>query len=168
MALTATSIFKAIYGLFSALDSTDESVLKGTIWRKQVPLNVTDGGTAGTAQGETFMWRNDTGVDVRVISGHAVAPIAVTANATNFATFNVSRRTSAGASAVTVAEFATDTVTDDDMVAFAPKAMTLTDANVIVPSGSVLTGKVTKGGTGVAIASATAQARIVLTVEPAI
>lgn len=168
MALSANSIFKAIYGLFSGVDSTDETTLKKLLWRKQVALNVTDGGTAGTAAGETLVWYNDTGVDVAVRSALAISGISVTANATNYATFDLSKRDGAGGSATSIATFATDTVTTDDMVAFVPKTMTLTDSAVVVPSGGVLTAKVTKAGTGVAIGSATVQARIVATIEPVI
>jgi hypothetical protein len=166
--LTARGIYKALCALFSSLDSTDETLVKKMLWRKKVKLEVTDGGTAGTAQGETFMWYNDTGVDVTVKESRAIAPVAVTAHGTNYATFTLSKRDTAGANAATVAEFATDTVTTDDMTAFLPKSMTLTSANVTVPSGYVLTGKVAKAGTGVAIGSATAQACIEVIIEPAL
>jgi hypothetical protein len=166
--LSTTKIIKAIFGLFSSLDSTDEDLLKTTLWRQKVSIPVTDGGTAGTAQTETVMWRNNTGADVRVVSAHLLAPIAITAHGSNYATFTISRRTSAGASAATVADFATDTVATDDVTAFAPKALTNTVANVIVADGYVLTAKVTKTGTGVAIAAATSQAVLEVVLEPVV
>lgn len=158
--LTATRLVNAILGLFSSLDSTDETFLKKQLVRKAVHAHVTDGGTAATAQTETFVWQNNTGGDVKIIQANAIAPVAVTAHGTNYATFNLFKRTSAGASQATIASFATDTVTTDDMVALSPKAMTLTAANVIVPDGYVVTVSVTKAAMGVAIAAATSQARI--------
>lgn len=166
--LTGSSIFKAIVGLFSALDSTDQTTLKKQLWRKTARCSVTDGGTAGTAQTETFVWQNNTGGDVVVTACNVVTPVAVTAHGTTYATFLLYKRTSAGASQATIGSFATDTVTTDDMTAFAPKALTLTAANVIVPDGYVLTCAVTKASTGVAIASATAQAVIEVTYEPVV
>lgn len=165
--LTGAKLFGALRGLFSALDSTDDDFIKSTMFRKKVSLVINDAATAGTAHTETFMWRNDTGIDMRVVSAYAVAPIAVTANGTSYATFLVASRTAAGASAANVATFATDTTTTDDMVALAPKAMTLTAANVIVPAGYVLTGAVTKTSSGVALTAATSQALIEVLLEPA-
>ena len=80
----------------------------------------------------------------------------------------MSKRDSAGANQATIYSHALDVATTNDMVAFAPKAMTVTVANVIVPAGSVLTGRVTKSGTGIVIASATAQASIEVTLEKVI
>lgn len=164
--LTQSRIFNALVGLFSATDATDQDLIKTSMWRKQIKARVHDAATAGTAYTETFAWRNDTGGSVKVISGYAVTPIAVTAHGTNYATFLAYQRTSAGASQATIATFATDTVTTDDMVAHAPKAMTLTDANVVVPAGSVITVAVTKAASGVALTAATSDAYIVLVVEP--
>ena len=164
--LTAQRIKDGLLNLLGRLDSTDELLLSKQLMRKTVSAHVTDGGTAGTAQTETFAWQNNTGGNVRVISANAIAPIAVTANGSNYASFLLYKRTSAGASQATIATFATDTVTTDDMVAFAPKAMTLTVANVVVPDGYVVTVAVTKTGTGVALAAATSQARIEFVVEP--
>lgn len=164
--LTQSRIFNALASLFSSLDSTDVDLVKTSLWRRQIKAQITDAATAGTAYTETFCWRNDTGGSVKVVSAHAVAPIAVTAHGTNYATFLAYQRTSAGATQATIATFATDTVTTDDMVAHAPKAMTLTDANVIVPSGSVITVAVTKAASGVALTAATSHAHIILVVEP--
>lgn len=162
--LTATRILNAIKGLFVSLDSTDDALLKKMLWRRQVRCPVTDGGTAGTAQGEVAFWYNDTGVDVKVVNAYAVTPVGVTANATTYATFELTKRV-AGA-ATSIGTFATDTVTTDDMTAYVEKSLTLTDANVLVPAGAWLAAKVTKASTGVAIASSTAQASIVAIIEP--
>jgi hypothetical protein len=147
--LSASRIFNALAGLFSSTDSTDEALLKTALWRKTIHCHVTDGGTAGTAQTETVVWRNDTGATVKVVSAHVIAPVAVTANATNYATFLVYKRSSAGASQATIGTFATDTVT-----------------NVEVAAGAVITCAVTKTAAGVAIAAATSQARVQIVVEP--
>lgn len=164
--LTHVRILNALEGLVSGLDAADETLLKQALWRKQVKSDVTDGGTAGTAATERTLWINDTGGDVRVVAAYAVAPVAVTANATTFATFLLYRRTAAGGSQTTVGSYATNVVTTNDMVAHAEKEFSLTAANVVVPSGAKLTCAVTKASTGVAIASSTAPAQIVVIVEP--
>lgn len=164
--LNQNRIVNAFMSLFSATDATDQDLVKTTLVRKQIKARVHDAATAGTAWTETFVWRNDTGGSVKVVSAHAVTPIAVTANGSNYASFLAYQRTSAGASQATIATFATDTVATDDMVAHAPKEMTLTNANVVVPAGGVITAAVTKTGTGVALTAATSEASIILVVEP--
>ena len=164
--LTASSIFNALIGLFSALDSTDVALLKKTLWRKVVKIDCHDSATAGTAFTKSHLWYNDTGASARVTLARATAPIAVTANATNYATFLVTKLDSAGANGATVATFATDTVTTDDMTAFVAKTMTLTDANVIVPAGYYLVGEITKTASGVALTAATSRATIELEIVP--
>lgn len=164
--LSATSILNAIYGLFSALDDTDKTLLRKELYVKKVSVDCHDSATAGTAFTKSPIWYNDTGASARVVAARAIAPVAVTANATNFATFLVSRLDSAGGNAATVATFATDTVTDDNMVANVAKDMTLTAANVIVPAGSYLVGEITKTASGVAVTAATSRARIELEIVP--
>jgi hypothetical protein len=163
--LTPRRIFNAIYGLFSGLDSTDETTLKKFLWTKTVEIEIHDSATAGTAFTLSPLWYNDTGFDVVVKAARATAPIAVTAHAADFATFLAAKIDAAGANAVNVATFATDTVTTDNMVANVPKTMTLTAANVIVPAGFSLTANVTKTGNGVAITAATSRAKISLDLE---
>lgn len=166
--LSASRIFKGIYGLFSGLDATDETLLKNTMWRETVTGSFTDGGTAGTAQTATAFWVNNTGVPVRAVLVQAVTPVAVTGHAANYATITVAHRTSAGASATTIATFATDTPTTDDFVAFAPKSLPITAGNDIIPVGGVLTLAVAKASSGVAMAAATSQAYVAVQVEPAL
>lgn len=167
--LSATRILNAIYGLFSQLDSTDQSTLKGILWQKTPVAYVTDGGTAGTAQTETAFWVNNTGSTVRVTGIKFVVPVAVTSNDTTYATFTVKYRTSAGASAVTVGSQTTKTSGgggSGDLTAFASNAIAITAGNEIVPVGGVLTVAVAKASTGVAIAAATSQAYVEVIVEP--
>ena len=164
--LSASSILNAIVGLFSALDSTDSTLLRKTLWRKVVSVDCHDSATAGTAFTKSALWYNDTGANARVTLARATAPIAVTANATNFATFLVTKLDAAGANGATVATFATDTVTDDNMVAHVARTMTLTGANVIVPPGFYLVGEITKTASGVAVTAATSRARIELEITP--
>lgn len=164
--LNGNRIDNALGGLFSALDAADRLLVKKLFKQQKLKLDIHDSATAGTAFTKTFMWENETGVDVQVVAGAATAPIAVTANASTYASFIVSRLDAAGSNAAVVATFATDTVTTDDMVANVPKDMTLTPANVIIPAGGILVGEVTKASTGVAITAATSRASIVLTIEP--
>lgn len=166
--LNAERIKNALTALFTSLDATDVILLKKLMSRGQAVGYFTDGGTAGTAQTATAFWINDTGKPVKVTSLKFVTPIAVTADATNYGTVTVAHRTSAGASATTIASFATDTVTTDDLVAFAPKDLTssITAGNDIVPAGGVLTVALAKTAIGVAFAAATSQAYVSVEYEP--
>lgn len=166
--LTGPKVVAAIRGLLSSLDSTDDDLVKNLLVREKVEAHVTDGGTASTAQTETFMWRNDTGVDMYVVSARFCTPVAVTANDTNYATLTLAKRDSAGANSATVGSMTTQiTGGSGNVTAFLPVALSLTAANRVVPSGSVLTIAVAKASAGVALAAATSQVRVVVIVEPA-
>lgn len=163
--LIASKIFGGIRGLFSALDTTDETLLKDCIIREKVEAHITDGGTAGTAQTETFAWKNTTGTNQRVTGASICTPVAVTADAANKATVTVTKRDAAGINPAVVATLTTD-LAQGNLVAFLPAALTPTVANVIVPPNGVLTVLMSKAGTGVAMAAATAQARVEIGLEP--
>ena len=164
--LSGNRITQALRALFSSLDSTDQDLVTDAVLQQKVRLDCHDSATAGTAFTKSLIWRNDTGISYRVVDARASAPVAVTANATNYASFIVTKLDSAGGSAAVVATFATDTVTTDDMVANVGKSMTFTDANVIVPAGSILVGEITKTASGVAVTAATSRASIELVLEP--
>jgi hypothetical protein len=166
--LTAERIKNALTSLFSSTDSTDVDLMKKLLVRKTAVGYFTDGGTAGTAQTATAFFVNETGKPVKVTSAKFVTPIAVTANGSNYGTVTLAHRTSAGASATTIVSFATDTVTTDDLVAFAPKDITslITAANAVIPAGGVATVALAKTGTGVAFAAATSQAYVSFEYEP--
>jgi hypothetical protein len=114
----------------------------------KLEANIPAQGTAGTTQD----W-----VIGEVESGGTVAEVviipeaAVTANATNYRTFRVINKGSAGAGSTVVASFATDTVTTDDLVAFDEKSITLsgTAANLVLAENDVLVADETVAGTGV-------------------
>lgn len=164
--LVATKFFGALRGLFSALDVTDETLLKDTVTRRILQGHVTDGGTAGTAQTETPLWKNTTGTNQRVVSATVTAPIAVTGSDTTNATFTVTKRDSAGGTAVVVATYTTTATPANSMVAFADKPLVITVANVIVAPNEHLTVLMSKLSTGVAVGAATSQARIEVLIEP--
>jgi hypothetical protein len=92
----------------------------------------------------------------RVVAAYATAPVAVTANATNYATFTASKRAAATGTETAIGVFATDTVTTDDMVAFVPKTLTVTAADAVLAAGDTLCAKLTKAASGVATVAATA------------
>ena len=153
--LTASGIMGAIYGLFSGLDATDETLLKNLLYRRTVKGTVTDGGTAGTAQTETPLWKNTTGASVRVVGITVTAPIAVTGHATTNAVFTVTKRDSAGGTAAVVGTYTTTLAAPaNSLTAFLPATITLTAANVVVASNEVLTILMSKGSTGVAVGAA--------------
>lgn len=163
--LNANGIFGAIRGLFSALDTTDEALLRSILMFDQYTATVTDGGTAATAATETALWTNNTGTNQLVTGVTIATPIAVTGDNTNNATVTVTRRDSAGINPLVVATLTTNVATGN-FTAFLPKALTLTVANVVVPPGGILTVLVSKGGTGVAIGAATSQSRVQVQLQP--
>lgn len=163
--LTASKIIGAIKGLFSSLDATDTSLLTNMLLFDQLEAHVTDGGTAGTAQTETFVYQNTTGTNQQVTGITACSPVAITGDNTNNATFTVTKRDNAGINNVVVGTITTN-VAAGNWTAFLPKALALTAANVVVPNGSVLTVLVSKAGTGVAIGAATSQSRVQIQLIP--
>lgn len=163
--LNGSKIYKAIKGLFSALDSTDESLLKAIHYQHKVRVYVSDLATAGTAQTATPFYTNDTGGNMRVISCKLIVPIAVTANATTNMTATVAKVDAAGSNSATIASYTSD-VAGGSLTAFVPKALTLTAANVVVANGWTLNAAVSKGSTGVAFTAATSQAYIEVILEP--
>lgn len=77
---------------------------------------------------------------------------ALTANATNYRTFQLVNKGQDGTGTTVVATFATDTVTDDDLDAFDEKALTLSvveDATTVA-EGDVLAAVETVAASGVA------------------
>lgn len=163
--LNATRIFNAVKGLFSGLDSTDDDLLKyalGLRWKERV--YITDGGTAGTAQTATAFWTNDLGTNVRLISAKLVTPVTATAHASNTATVTVAKVDATGANAATVAAYTSD-IAGGTATAFVPKELTRTVGNVVVASGWTLHVAASKAATGVAIAAATSQAYVEVTLE---
>lgn len=163
--LSTTSIFKAIAGLFSSLDSTDETLLKNVILRNDAVGYFTDGGTAGTAQTETAFWVNDTGNPVKITSVKVVTPVTAATNGSNFATITVAYRLSDGSGATTIGTRATSSVS---LTAFTPAAVSITAGNDVVPAGGIVTVAMAKSGTGVAVAAATSQAYCKIQWEPVI
>lgn len=167
MALSVTNITNAIYGLFSKADATDETLIRNTITRRTVEARLFDAATAGTAMTETCFFKNLTGASIRITAAWVVAPVAVAADNTDYVTFTVAQRTSAGASSATVASADSRAASLNALVAFAPEALTLTAANIIVADGAVLTVAVAKAGSGKAITAATSDAYLIVQYEPA-
>ena len=157
---------KAIYGLFSGLDSTDETMLKNLLYRQVATCALFDAATAGTAMTVTPFFRNYTGGNLRVISAHVVVPVTVAVQETDYVTFNLAKYTSAGASAPAVAANTTNAAGFGAIAAFAPEALTLVAAAVVLADGGVLTAAVAKAGSGTAITAATSAAYMIVLLEP--
>lgn len=169
MSLTGLEIRDAFVDMFPASDATSVALVQGYYGQRHIGATFTDGGTAATAADEFVVYRNATGGNVRVVSAYVATPVAVTADASHYKTITLQKRDSAGANNATVAAATTQTAGaggTGDLTAFAPVALTLTAANVVVAAGGVLTIKAIKTGNGVAIASATAPARIEVILEP--
>lgn len=128
---------------------------------------VSDAATAGTAVTETAM---KIPVQGKVIGVSVTAPIAVTANDTNYATVTVAKRT-AGGSASTIAAKNTKTSGSSgsgSLTAFAPydfPAAAFTAANIQLAAGDALTLAIAKTGTGVALNAATSYFCVTVAVE---
>jgi hypothetical protein len=175
--LDGTMIKNGFANLFSVSNPADQARANHAVARRTIPIPLTDGGTAATGVAEQAVYANPMGLPtngvaglsngVKLVAASILAPVAVAANATNYVTFTVFYRTAAGGGQVTLATFATTAVS---LVAFAPQALTLAAYTVLLPAavlgqGDVLTVSAVKSGTGVAIASATAQAFLELIVE---
>lgn len=110
-----------------------------------------DDAMASTTTSETY-----TGVYVPVKSKlksvkYVATTGGITANATNYATITVSKRDSAAGNKTTVATFASDTVSTDDVTQGVAKDMTLSSANVVIDAGSVITFEIAKAASGVIV-----------------
>lgn len=160
--LTGDIITKAVRKFLSALDTTDDALVSNVLLRQKAEAYVTDGGTAATAQTETPIWFNHTGSNVNVVAIKVMVPIGITLNASNFATFNVTKRDAAGGTAVVVGTLATSATT---LTAFLGTVIPITAGTGIVVAGGSLTVGVAKSGTGVAIAAATSQVYIEILYE---
>lgn len=162
--LNGTRILNALYGLFSSLDAADQSLVKTShLGSLRIHADVTDGGTAGTAQTATTFFTNDTGGALVLETAALITPVAVTANGSNNLTITVDRVDAAGSNATTMATYTSD-VAGGSTVAGVPKALTpsATAGNVRVPAGWSIRVAVSKTGSGVAFAAATSQAYVQL------
>lgn len=163
--LDASQIIKQEQALHSSLDDTDRLLVRRSLGlRWKVRQQVTDGGTAGTAQTATPFYTNDEGCNVRVYLANILPPVTAAGNDATNAVFTVDKVDPTGANAATVATLTTN-VASGGLTAFVPKAITLTTANVQLPPGWTLRIAVAKTSTGVAIASATAQLNVEVTLE---
>lgn len=158
--LTGARIANALLGLLSGLDSTDRAYLKRILGlRQKVTGRFTDGGATATAVGTSNIWHNDTGLSVRVDLAEIILPVTVAPGATDNAAFTLSKVDADGANAATVATYTSD-VAGGTATASKPKAMTLvggTSTVCTIADGWTLRIAATKGGSGVPVASATAQ-----------
>jgi hypothetical protein len=132
----------------AAVDPINEVAKAHSLWLGFA--KAADDAMASTATAETY-----TGVLVPVKSRiKAINYIAttggVTADATNNAVITVSYRDSTGGNAVVLGTF-TSNVAGGNVTQGAPKAFTLTAANVIVAANGSLTYTITKGGSGVVV-----------------
>lgn len=165
--LTATRILNALGSLFSSLDSTDQAYVKGVIGARRVEkCRLFDAATAGTAMTTTTFWVNNFGVSFKVIAAYVVAPVVVAADNTDYVTFTFSKADADGSNAATVASGDTRAASLNGLAAGDSEALTLTDANVIIPDGYHLRAAVAKAGSGKAITAATSDAYLIVVLEP--
>lgn len=136
----------------AAVDPLGEVAKAHTMW---IPISkASDDAMASTTTSETY-----TGallpVKTRIKSVSYIATTGgITADATNNATVTVKWRDSAAANPVTVAAYTSD-VAGGSVTQGAPKAFTLTAANVVVAAGGSLTLTIAKGGSGVVVRAGT-------------
>lgn len=125
---------------------------------------VSDAATAGTAVTETAIAMPVAG---KVVSVAMTAPIAVTANNTNFATVAIAKRTAAG-SATAIASQTTAITGSGNLAAFVPYkflAAAFTAANQALAADDVLTLAISKTASGVALNAATSYFTVTVGVE---
>lgn len=165
--LNGTRIYEALQNFFSCLDDVDKELVANVYCRDRLPVSVTDGGTAGTAQTATPFFTNDMGTPLLVKSVQIMTPVSVTGNDATNAVITVDRVDATGANAVTIATLTTN-VASGGTTAFVPKAIPLsTVAGAIsIPAGFTLRVSVAKTSTGVAIAAATSQAYVQVQIQP--
>jgi len=106
-------------------------------------------GTANAAQSRMI---GEAPTDAKVVGVSIIPNAALTAHATDYRTFSVVNKGADGSGSTSIATFATDTVTTDDLVAFDEKALTLsaTAANLDVAEGDIIAAVETVAGSGVA------------------
>lgn len=99
----------------------------------------------------------------RIVAAYYVPDGAVTAHDSNNAILAVSKRPASGYGTAVVAASATTDTATGSMVAWTPYALALsgTAANTLFAAGDILTFKITKGGSGVAVK----EGRLVVEVE---
>lgn len=162
--MSLQDIKRALIGYVGSRPSGDNTDPKGFVEQFSqdvIVMRVTDGGTAGTAAAEAAAGYVPHISRVRSI--YLTTPVGVTADNTNNAVFTVGKRT-AGGSRTTIGTLTTN-VAQGNITALSPVALTLTAANVNLAVGDAITVELTKGASGVAIASATGQATISVVVE---
>jgi len=165
--MSDTSVYvAALEGEAASMNLVDFKTAVRLTVRRTYSIKVQDAATAGTAVTESVL--EHVRRAGRVVSVTVAAPIAVTAAASNIATFNVAKRTAAGAS-VAVATGSTVTAgTPGTLTAFVPAALTITAANSLLAAGDVLTFAIVKGASGVAVTAATSYFVVSVDVEESI
>lgn len=90
-------------------------------------------------------------VATKVVSAHFTgASGGIAAHASNTATLTVSKRDGAGGSATPIAAYTSNTA-GGDVTQWVPKALTVTEADSVVPAGGILTFKIAKASSGVVV-----------------
>lgn len=173
MALTTdkANLVLALALLAAPLPGTDTEVNQAAastqaLTKRSKSFVFTDAGTAATAVADSPQWTADV---AGTITGIEIAfPIAITAAASNTATFTLSKHpASAPGTPVTAATNSTntsDTVLGANAVAFQAYLMSLsaTAANLSFVAGDVLSFAMTKQSSGVAVAAATSFANVTI------
>lgn len=151
--MSFSQVVTSLKGLFHWVSNVDASVEQAVTYRRVFAHKLTADGAAGDELAEVPVYI-DSRCTAQIMSVRFVPADALTAHNTNYKTITVSSRTSAGASATTVASVNTKTSGGGgtgDWTAFSPVTVTLTAANAILPAGGMLTVKYLKSGNGVVI-----------------
>jgi hypothetical protein len=138
---------KITLGLFSS------STLLQDYWDK-----VAADGAASTATAEHSMFRAPGPTTITAV--YYVPDAALTANDTNYATLTLQRRNSDGTNPVTVATINTAITVapfSGNWLQWTAVPLTLTQANLSLTAGQILTVQITKTGTGVVVPAGSLQ-----------
>lgn len=140
-------------------DTTGETLIREHTVRRAHRVTISDAATAGTAVAEQSIFRNYLSTGIRVLSCTLTSGIAITGDNTNNAVITL--RASLGG---TTLGTTTTNVAEGNFVVGTPHTMSVTPA--VTASGACVTIQVAKGGTGVALTSATGPFIVEIVYEP--
>lgn len=137
----------------------DPLTIQAYLFRKD--FDVTDGGTAATGVAESPAFGIGGGFGptpgIQNLLGlfRFIPQVAVTANDTNYATFNIYKRTFTGARVLIATASTKITAGTGNLSAFVPVLIPVVSPPISFLPGDILTYEVLKVGTGVALSAAT-------------
>jgi len=156
--------FNDALGSYAASNTgiSDAKATADAMNKRTFHILVADAATAGTAVTETVIVQVQRAGIAKAV--RIATPIAVTAHDTNYATFTVAKRTGSGSASTIASQTTKITGGSGNVTAFVPVTLTLTDANVVLAAGDVLTIAIAKASSGVALTASTSYVNVTVDV----